>query len=176
MCFNFENLDKDVRELMVEELELDVNKSRLYLSLRLNHYGQSEYPELLKKAMEDGDIETLANSLITENYWNMEEPRRTKKGIISCKVPRNAYQVLAEGEFNRFYIRALCRKAILENLDLEIYRAKHVRNHRSESEMIIGNSMDPKLLLEDLRINIGIDSILGVPPGPNSGLSIRIVN
>src|SRR6266851_5569734 len=33
---------------------------------------------------------------------------------------------------------------------------------------------DPKALLTDLRSNPGVDTALGLPPGPNSGLSARL--
>ena len=88
----------------------------------------------------------------------------------------NASEVFAEGEFNRFYIRALCKRVISDNKGrLEIYRAKQVSNPRIESEMMIGRIIDPSKLLDDLRTNIGVDTVLGLPCGPNSGLSIRII-
>ncbi|MBI5680280.1 MAG: hypothetical protein HZC47_05255 [Methanobacterium sp.] len=175
MSFNLENLDEEIRGLMLEELDLDMKNKRLYLSERLNNYGKSEYPEILKNGMLKGNCETLAAALILENYWNEKEPRRSKKyGLKYVKVPKNAHETLAEGEFNRFYIRALCRKAIINKNEIEIYRAKQVRNPRKESQIIIGKSLDPKKLLEDLRVKIGVDTVLGMPPGPNSGLSIRI--
>jgi len=41
---------------------------------------------------------------------------------------RNAHEMLAEGEFNRFYIRALCARAIEDGLpEVTVYRAKRSR-------------------------------------------------
>lgn len=174
MGFHFENLDEETRKLMLEEVDLDIKNKRLYLSLRLNNHGQSEYPKILKLAIENGNERTFASDLNYVNYWEEKEPRRTRSGITYCKVPVNAHETLAEGEFNRFYIRAVCRKAISDHLDIEIYRAKNVRNPRSQSQIIIGQTRDPKQLLKDLRDKIGVDTVLGIPPGPNSGLSIRI--
>jgi hypothetical protein len=54
-----------------------------------------KYPAILKTALQNGNCETLSNALILENYWNAVEPRRTKKGMGTVKVPRNANQILA---------------------------------------------------------------------------------
>ncbi len=113
----------------------------------------------------------MAADLIRLNCLKTTELRKGKP----VKVPRNAHETLAEGEFNRFYIRGLCRRAIDEGLSaLEVYRAKEVRDPRPESQNMIGKSLDPSQLLNDLRTQIGIDTVLGLPSGPNSGLSARI--
>ena len=89
-------------------------------------------------------------------------------------VPSDAHTTLAEGEFNRFYLRAICLKALEIGAEIEVYRAKSVRNPRPESEAMIGKRLDPNELLQDLRENIGVDTALGLPQGPNSGLSGKI--
>ena len=87
----------------------------------------------------------------------------------------NAHQMLAEGEFNRFYIRALCVRASEDNnVEVIVYRAKAVENARSASQQMIGQRMSAEALLHDLRSSPGVDTALGLPPGPNSGLSVRL--
>jgi hypothetical protein len=106
---------------------------------------------------------------------NPTEPRNTKNGVTWAKVPVTAPETLAEGEFNRFYARGLCRRAIDEGKPkVQVYRAKQVVNARSESEALLGQSLPADKLLEDLRASVGTDTALGLPPGPNSGLSIRL--
>lgn len=106
-----------------------------------------------------------------------EKPRKLKSGGFS-KPPimrKNAHQMLAEGEFNRFYIRALCLRAIEdEHPQVVVYRAKAVTNARSASEQMIGQNMPAEAVLRDLRERPGVDTALGLPPGPNSGLSVRL--
>lgn len=176
MVFEFKNLDSQTREFMVDEVELDISNNKLYLSRRFSNIGRVKYPELLKRAIQEGNELTLVNDLKAQNCFSTTETRSTKKGLITVKVPNNASEVFAEGEFNRFYIRALCKRIISDNKgQLEVYRAKQVSNPRIESEMMIGRIIDPSKLLDDLRTNIGVDTVLGLPRGPNSGLSIRII-
>jgi hypothetical protein len=87
----------------------------------------------------------------------------------------NAHEMLAEGEFTRFYIRGLCLRAIEDRIPaVIIYRAKHVENARSASAEKIGSAHAPALLLADLREHLGLDTALGLPPGPNSGLCAKL--
>lgn len=175
MKFNFENLDDQTRKLMSDESEGDLAKGKLYSSKRFNEKGTHLYSQLLKKAISDGDEQTLASELKANDCFAKTEQRKTKTGSTTVKVPENAHQVLSESEFNRFYIRALCLRAIESGRQLKIYRARHSDNPRPESEVMIGKLIDPKKLLADLRTNIGVDTALGLPPGPNSGLSVKLI-
>jgi hypothetical protein len=57
---------------------------------------------------------------------------------------------------------------------LLVYRAKAVMVPRADSQAMIGIMIDAKALLADLRIHQGVDTALGLPNGPNSGLSVRL--
>ena len=83
--------------------------------------------------------------------------------------------VAAVREFNRFYIRALCRRAIDDNIPaLAVYRARPSKNPRPTSEKKVGNLVDPRELLDDLRARPGTRPAMGLPAGPNSGVSVRL--
>lgn len=174
MKFSFENLDQQTRELMTSEIQSDIDNERLYLSKRFNENGHRLYAELLFDTVSNGDEETLANSLKVNNCFVDKEPRNGKNGITYAKVPETANQTLADSEFNRFYMRGLALKAISSGQTLTIYRARHSDNPRAESEVMIGKQIDAQKLLTDLRDNIGTDTALGLPPGPNSGLSVKL--
>jgi hypothetical protein len=105
-----------------------------------------------------------------------EETRRAASGKTTvAKVPVTAPDTLAEGEFNRFYCRGVCLRAISEGkTHVRVYRAKHVDNPRPESQAKIGALAEAEKLLSDLRANPGVEPALGIPPGPNSGLSIQL--
>lgn len=170
-----EDLSDDVRSNMENEVNYDVEQDKLYISPRLKDNYDDIYLKMLFDAIREGNVESFAYAIEDNDCLNELEPSsRTKTGF--KKVPYNAHEVLAEGEFNRFYIRGLCKKAIAEELVLEIYRAKEVKNPRSDSEDLIDNEIDPTDLLNDLRESIGVDTVLGLPPGPGSGLSVRIKN
>jgi hypothetical protein len=175
MAFNLVNLDSATRGLMLEEIDNDIKTGKLFISSRLNTTGKQAYPALLKEASEKYDDSWLTAQLRAGNRFNPTEQRTLKDKVITAKMNEKAPDMLAEGEFNRFYLRGLCLRAIRDNIpNLIIYRAKHVSNPSSESEAKIGTSISPQALLNDLRSNIGIDTAFGVPRGPNSGLSAKM--
>lgn len=170
---NLTNLDASTRKYMLDEIETDERAGRLYISSRLSNTGASDYPALLKVAATAADDNFLANELRAPGRLNPTEPRNTKNGVTWAKVPVTAPETMAEGEFNRFYARGLCRRAIDEGIpQVRVYRAKAVMNPRTESEALLGKMLGAQALLEDLRANVGTDTAFGLPPGPNSGLSI----
>lgn len=176
MSLNYLNLDERTRELMLEEVNFDEERNNLYLSTRLSAQGLSIYPNLLKEAIKNGNDGTLEAALKGLGIFNPTFPRKNPKGGMSnVKMPTNAAQMLAEGEFNRFYIRGLCLRALEKGISEVVgYRAKDVRVPRPESIGIIGKTFDAQKVLEDNRANVGKDTVLGVPLGPNSGLSARL--
>ena len=170
------NLDDQTRKYMLEEIESDIaSPQRFYMSPRLSSIGCNDYPALLKQAAEAHDDEWLANQLQQNGRLNAMEQRRTKSGFTNAKVPYNAHEMLAEGEFNRFYIRGLCRRAVDEGInELVVYRAKQVASPRPESQAKVGARVNTQSLLSDLRTHPGVDTALGLPAGPNSGLSVKL--
>ncbi len=178
MALYFENLDDRTRQLMLDEMEYDISHNQLHISPFLSGQGQRDYANLLREAMQSGNDETLADSLRAHRRILKTLPRRNPKagGYLIAATPENAAQVLAESEFNRYYIRALARRAIEDGIsELVIYRAKPVSNPRPESEARIETALSPEELLEDLRAHPGDEPpTLGVPSGPNSGLSVRL--
>lgn len=170
------DMSDEVRAAMLAEVNDDDLAGRLITSTRLSARGVADYPDLLRRAVQEHDERWLAEQLNMGGRLNQTETRRTRKGIHTVKVPYTAAQTLAEGELNRFFIRGLCVMvlAVDENSQLEVYRAKHVEQPRIESQRLIGKKVSAAKLLDDLRHNVGIDTALGIPAGPNSGLSVRI--
>jgi hypothetical protein len=177
MALYYYNLDDRTRQLMLEELEYDIANNQLHISPFLSGQGQRDYPNLLREAMQSGSDESLAASLRSHRRITRALPRRNRQkgGFQLASVPENAAEIVAEGEFNRFYIRALARRAIEDGIpELVIYRAKRARNPRAESETLIETSLSAKDLLADLRAHPDQPPALGVPSGPNSGISARL--
>lgn len=175
MGLRYDSLDDRVRELMISELELDMQSGRLYISPRLTEAGAQSWPDLLREAFRGHDDDWLASQLGSRGLIRSTEQRRTPKGgWTTARVPHTAPETLAEGEFNRFYARGLCRDVIESGgTEVEVYRGKTVLNPRPESQAMIGRRLSAQRLLEDLRVSQGVEPSLGLPPGPNSGLTIR---
>jgi hypothetical protein len=176
VTFNFKDLSPTIRGHMISEITADLGGNKLYISDNLNPAGQKQYAALLLQAATSGSEGTLATAL--QGHLNTHEKPRvnSKTGVTTQPTMRiNAHEMLAEGEFNRFYMRAICIEAIAKNLQtVTVYRAKAVANARSESMARVGTSVSAIDLLKDLRASVGIDTHLGLPPGPNSGLSIHL--
>lgn len=176
MALNLVNLDATTRGYMLRELESDIANGSLYISSRLSAQGLKDYNSLLKEAISQYDDTWLANQLRINGRLNTtEERRKPSGGTTIAQVPVNAPDMLAEGEYNRFYIRGLCLRVIEEGKKTVVaYRAKEVAKPRAESQQLIGQEIDAQKLLNDLRQHIGVDTALGLPAGPNSGISVRM--
>ncbi|HOV83017.1 MAG TPA: hypothetical protein PLQ01_10140 [Methanothrix sp.] len=177
MAIQYESLDETVRACMLQELEADISNSRLYISPRLTETGAKIWPEILREAIGKRNDAWLAATLQSMRLLHTQEQRRKPKGgFTTVNVPYNAADTLAEGEFNRFYARGLCVKVIATGgSQVEVYRGKDVRDPRPESQAMIGRRLPAQKLLEDLRNSPGVEPALGLPPGPNSGLTVRQV-
>lgn len=176
MSLQYQNLDAQTRPHMLAELNADQTIGQLYISPRLNEKGAQSWHTLLGEAIATHDDRWLATEIRNRGLLKSHEERRKPKGGTTlAQVPVNAHETLAEGEFNRFYVRGLCLRAIQDNIAHVIaYRARHSENPRLESEAIVGRAFAPNALLNDLRSSLGVEPALGVPPGPNSGLSVRL--
>lgn len=176
MSLYYANLDDRTRQFMLEELEYDIAHNQLHISPFLSGQGQHDYVNLLRDAIQNGTDETFAQDLKSHRRITRTLPRRKPKGGFAiAAAPANAAEMLAESEFNRFYIRALARRAIEEGVpELVIYRAKPVQSPRPESEALIESTLAPQEVLDDLRAHPDEPPKLGVPSGPNSGLSVRL--
>ena len=172
MALHYANLDESTRSFMLSEVDLDLSHEKLYMSPRLDELGEQNYVFLLKEAIKHHDDAWLAQQLRSRGYMKDYEQRGFKR----VKVPVNAPDILSEGKFNRYYARGLCVRVIEEGMSqVEVYRGKSVSQPRPESEAMLGKKLSAEVLLKDLRESIGIGTVLGLPPGPNSGLTVRVI-
>ena len=176
MGLNYKSLDNLARQKMLDEFNYDMQAHNLYLSKRFTEAGGVYYQQKMPDHIQNGNDDSLAEDLRNNNSFLTHEDRRTAKGVSKVKVLETAPQTFAEGEFNRFYLRGLCLQAITEGKRIIIYRGRSSENPRSESEAMIGMALDPNRLLNDLRANTGVDTALGLPPGPNSGLTAELID
>jgi len=160
---------------MLEEFEQDLAKGTIFRSGRLTENGWRRYPALLREAIQFHDDEWLATTIRDQALLHETELAHYRSGKISKKkVSWRAPWTLAEDQFNRFYVRGVCRAALdTGNESVEVYRAKSVSQPRPDSQRRIGTKVNAAALLADLRQNMELESALHIPGGPNSGISVR---
>jgi hypothetical protein len=173
MLMNLVNLNADIRTLMIEEFNYDISRSQKPRSKRLTFSGNSLYPNILKEAIQIHDDLWLSRKLI--GLFEDKEPKKYPNKTVMSKIPDNANEVLAEGDFNRFYMRALCLFAIKNNIpSLEIYSAKITHTPRDKSRrLLLQKFIDPTKLLNDLRNSIDDETKIGVGDS-GSSLSVKL--
>jgi hypothetical protein len=173
--FDFEPIEPETRRHMVQELDFDMANNKLYINPFLKKDREALYLSLLRTALTSGNPETFA-AAITANGLLIEKHTYTKEGReIEARVPATFNTTLAAGEFNRYFMHAVCLTALQQGKPVvEIYRAKAVSKPRQQTDDRLGCRIDPQALLTDLRqTNFENPSAFGLG-GPNSGLSIRI--
>jgi hypothetical protein len=173
MMLKLVNLDEHTRRFMLEELNLDLQNGSLYLSSRLTAAGMRNYPRILQEAIRVYDDFWLESELRAQEYIKSTEIRHNGRGSSIVTVPASAPQILAEEEFNRYYIRGVCRVALASSIPkVQVYRAKMVMQPVEQSEALVNQRLDPQQLLEDLRSHPGLGTILGAAPDHGAGLSV----
>lgn len=168
--FAFDELSQSTRVYMLQELDLDEAASGPYMSSRFTSEGREQYAALLRSALTDGSPETLYEALNERGILEVSETLAS--GLIK-KVPSNAAQLLADSEFNRYYVRGVCRAASDgdDDAEVEVYRARVSSKPRPESEDLVGSTVSAKQLLDLLRKAVADPSI--AIPQVGSGLSVR---
>jgi len=174
MKFDFQNLDNRTRVLMKEEIQLAIETEQIYFSTRFNSVGSSNWIQWLTEAAESHDEHWLAYQIEVSGGMKGFEGRATPSGgYTNAHVPETAAETVAEGQFNRFYIAAVCRRAVEEGLaSVTVYRARQRGEPRPESRNLEGTSMNAEALLEKVRSmqgSFGCELLK-----PNSGLSVHI--
>lgn len=171
MSFDFANLDSETRKFMQEEITSAHRDGNLYFSKRFAPSAKDAWPELLMEAASSHDEHWLGWCIESLGLMVGVEGSRTPSGGYTIKhVPSTAAETLAEGQFNRYYILGVCRRAVGEKRNVVVYRAKAVSAPRPESDAMVGRHLDPATVIESLRsVQSSLKSEL---LKPNSGLSV----
>ena len=177
MAFEFKNLDTDTRRMMVTEFQRDFHSGSWYKSNRLSDTGIREYPALLLNSFLNGTIESFENSIVPARHLKCAENYTKDFGAGARNMPSNAPKTLA-GEFNRYYMIAICRRAIIENRKIRIYRGRASSTPRESSEKLIGKLISPNELLSTLKPIPSDRGLVWSPKQiiqPNSGLTLELI-
>jgi hypothetical protein len=175
MPLKYDNLDPATRRHAIAELDGDLASGTFHASDRLRPTAIEEYQRLLRDALRYYDdlwLEEHAGDLLVDF-----EPRQTRSGgQTTAKVPEMAARMLAEGDFNRYYMRGVALRAIeADDEVVEVYRARLSLEPRPESEELEGHELPARDVLDYLRGKRSVDPTTLRLARPNSGLSIRLV-
>lgn len=172
--FNFVNLDDATRAAMIDAIEEAERTDNIYYSTRFNEAGRRQWLPLLKQAAREHDEHWLAYQLEADGLMKGFEGARKPTGGYTVKhVPHTAAETMAEGQFNRFYILGLCRRARAEGVpSLVVYRARESEAARPESDALVGASLSIDEIESQLKeTKASFNSPL---VKPNSGISVRL--
>ena len=175
MPLKYDNLDPATRRHAIAELDGDLSSGAFHASDRLRPTAIDDYQRLLRDALRYYDdlwLEQHANDLLVDF-----EPRTTRSGAqTTARVPEMAARMLAEGDFNRYYMRGVALRAIDESRQVvEVYRARLSLEPRPESAELEGQRLPAREVLDYLRGQRVEDASTARLGRPNSGLSIRLV-
>lgn len=169
MAMYYKDMCEEIRAFMIEEVELDAEN--LYGSSYFREAGVAAWKEHLLEACRSGDDATLAAAIDSREYLKTHHSYLRMGKPVTAAVPITAPKTIADSNFSRFYLRALCRLAIEKGVPSLIgYRAMAVEKPRSGSQEKIGMRFDPKEMLADLRATMAKEPTLGMPPGVGSGI------
>ncbi len=172
--FNFENLDDTTRAAMLEAIEEAEHSGNIYYSARFNEAGNRQWLSLLKQAAREHNEHWLAYQLEANGLMKGFEGAHKPTGGYTIKhVPHTAAETMAEGQFNRFYILGLCKRARAEGIShLIVYRAKQRSEPRQESQSLIGTSLsidEIEAQLKETKASFNSPLVK-----PNSGISVKL--
>jgi hypothetical protein len=176
MPLEYHDLDPETRGFALAEFDADRERGTLTVSSRIRPTRLIEYESLLREALayyDDRWLESRVDDMVVDF-----ELRHTPTGATTtARLPSYEPRVLTEGDFNRYYMRGVCARAVAEGRAVvEVYRARHSAEPRPESREIVGQRLDAATLLRELRAppaSEGDDE--PVVGRPNSGLSVRLV-
>ena len=175
MPLQYESLDPATRRFAIAELDSDLATGAYHPSERIRPTAAAEYQRYLHEALryyDDRWLEEHASDLMVDF-----EPRRTRSGgQTAVKLPEMASRMLAEGDFNRYYMRGVALRAIEEGRQVvEVYRARLSMEPRAESAQLEGHRLPATEVLNYLRGEQVPDPAVTALGRPNSGLSVRLV-
>ena len=138
---NFEELDPNTREWMLNEFNSEQHQTPHFEPTELNPIGLAAFPDIMRQAIRDGNIASLATSLSNSSYWKATRTYLRKGKTITQKIdPITSAQRLAHSEFTTWYTRGMARKLKEEGIvQCQVYRADSAAQPNCECTSLEGN-------------------------------------
>ncbi len=171
MSLKLLDLDKDnVRDLMLEEFEQDVKEDKLVISNLIKPENHDKYVYLLSEAILKGNDASFARTILINGLLEDKISKYDKLGKVAIvKTAKDAHITLAEDEFNKYYMRGVCRAAVSQGKSVKVYKQDKI-------EIQNNTILDPLEVLQDLRNHREISEALKMHVGSDDVLSLQIVN
>lgn len=169
MGLNYTQLTETTRRFMMQEFE----QGGHYLSPRLNEAGRARWLPLLKDALQYHTDLWLERELMRRGCLTATEYLKstiTGKTVTRAVNREQIAKVLAEGEYNRFYLRGLCLAARTRSYShLIVTQGRLIPNAPEAIKKPVGRAVEVSGLLEILRHNNykSVGPALGMPDGLN---------
>jgi hypothetical protein len=175
MPLQYESLDPVTRRYALAELDADLANDKFHISERLRPTAIREYEHFFREAIRYYDDRWLEEH-VSDLLVDFEHRRTRSGGQTTAKIPQMAARMLAEGDFNRYYMRGVALRAIEEGREVvEAYRARLSVEPRRESAELEGHRLPAREVLEYLRGQPSENPGVMALGKTNSGLSIRLV-
>lgn len=171
MGLNYTNLNETTRRFMLIELD----RGGHFISPRLTESGRTRWTGVLKDAIQYHTDVWLERELVRRNFMLGTETLKSPMGgktLTRAINKEQAAKTLAEGEFNRYYLRGLCLAAQSRGYaQIVVCAGKMIPHASPDLQKAIGKALHIEALLENLRSAnyTRNDALLGAPIG--SGLS-----
>lgn len=175
---HFEELDTDTRRWMLEEFNAEQNQTPHFEPTELNYSGLIAFPDLMRQAIQHGDIASLAASLSDASYW---KPTRTYhrqgKSVTQRIDPVTSAQRLAHSEFTTWYTRGMARKLTEEGITrCQVYRADSAVQPKCECTRLEENTVSVDEIYNGHRAKyfpISNQAAFSIPSSPFCHHTIR---
>lgn len=150
---DYDELDDTTRKWMLEEFNNEQSQKDHFQSKSLNEAGRTAFPDIMRKAIQSGHIESLAKDLSNPIYWNPSKTRKGKNGPISVTInPQTEAKMLAHSEFNTMHTRGFARRLKEEGEEnCEIYRADRAVQPNCECTKLEGTTQPVQKIYDGHR-------------------------
>lgn len=167
---SYEELDDTTRKWMLKEFNTEQSQDH-YQSKSMNQTGLAAFPDIMRAAIQSGNIESLTRDLSNSSLWNLSKSRKTKTGTADIPIkPEVEAKMVAHSEFNTIFTHGMARRLMEEGEEkCEVYRADRAHEPKCECSKLEG-SIQPVQKIYDghrakyfPRYNSGAFSIPSVP-------------
>ncbi len=156
-------LDTIRRDFMIKEVKADIKENSLGHNLRLNHSGNHEWPELLLNAVTEGDEMSLAETMRNRQCMRVYDAVSKDSGIQLQRVTDDQYIDFTRNEFNRIYLRGICREALDTGCNCIVLKDDSFEKQYNSSE-----------LLQHLKSNVELEDIIGIHKNEHRSFRVEL--